>query len=268
MSEVLRLDNVWIAFDRGRDRTWALEDVSLAVAQGEIAAIVGSGGQGKTTLIRLTTGTLPADRGRVLVNGVDVAGLKDRDLSHMLASDIGVATGVGPPLGLTVRDYIENAVAAPKECVWRWLWRRRWGRREQRRMATAVLDELGISECADAQWDALSDWQRVLVELAQAVVVRPRLLLIDDLAGRFDLRQKQTLMDVLEGIVRERTCGVLMAVSDDASALRAVRVWRLHRRRLRLMASHTAVEANAADVIPLRRRPAGDAVSSAEQEQC
>ena len=66
-----------------------------------------------------------------------------------------------------MRDYIENAVAAPKECVSRGLRRRRWGRREQREMATAVLDELGISECADSQWDALSDWQRVLAELAQ-----------------------------------------------------------------------------------------------------
>jgi ABC-type cobalamin/Fe3+-siderophores transport system ATPase subunit len=249
MSEVLRLDGVWIAFDRG----WVLEDVSLSIAEREIAAVVGAGGRGKTTLIRLATGTLPADRGRVLVNGVDVARLRDRDLSHMLASDIGVATGVGPSLGLTARDYIETAVAAPKERVWR-LWpRRRWGRREQKRMTTAVLDELGISECADRQWTALSDWQRVLVELAQAVVVPPRLLLIDDLAGRFDLRQKQKLMDVLEAIVRERGCGVLMAVSDDASALRAVRVWRLHRHKLRLMADHTAVDTSG-DVIPLRRQ--------------
>lgn len=249
MTRVLRLDGVWTAFDRG----WVLEDVSLSVAEGEIAAVVGGGGQGKTTLIRLATGTLPADRGRVLVNGIDVAGLRDRDVSHMLASDIGVATGVGPALGLTVRDYIETRVAAPKDRVWRWWWRRRWGRREQRRMTAAVLDELRIGECADRQWNALSDWQRVLVELAQAVVVRPRLVLIDDLAGRFDLRQKQTLMDVLEAIASERACGVLMAVSDDASALRAVRVWRLHRRKLRLMASHTATD-TAADVIPLRRQ--------------
>ena len=137
MTRVLRLDGVWTAFDRG----WVLEDVSLSVAEGEIAAVVGGGGQGKTTLIRLATGTLPADRGRVLVNGIDVAGLRDRDVSHMLASDIGVATGVGPALGLTVRDYIETRVAAPKDRVWRWWWRRRWGRREQRRMTAAVLDE-------------------------------------------------------------------------------------------------------------------------------
>ncbi len=248
MNDVLRLDGVWTAFDRG----WVLEDVSLSVAEGEIVAVVGGGGQGKTTLIRLATGTLPADRGRVLVNDVDVAGLSDGELSRMLASDIGVATGVGPVLGLTVRDYIETRVAAPKDRVWRWSRRRRWGRREQRRMTTAVLDELGISECADREWRALSDWQRVLVEVAQAVVVSPRLLLIDDLAGRFDLRQKQRLMDALETIASERGCAVLMAVSDDASALRAVRVWRLHRRKLRLMASHSGAD-TAADVIPLRR---------------
>jgi ABC-type cobalamin/Fe3+-siderophores transport system ATPase subunit len=264
MAEVLRLDGVWSAFDRG----WVLEDVSLSVAAGEIVAVIGGGGQGKTTLVRLATGTLPVDRGRVLVDGADVARLKDRDLSHMLASDIGIAIGVGPSVGLTVRDYIETAVAAPKDHVWRWRWRRRWGRREQQRMTSAVLEEFGISECADRQWEALSDWQRVLVELAQAVIVRPRLVLIDDLAGRFDLRQKQTLMDMLEAVVRERGCGVLMAVSDDASALRAVRVWRLHRRRLRLMADHPVAEP-AAEVIPLRRQrlTEGDP-SSAEQEQC
>lgn len=253
MAEVLRLDGVWRAFDRG----WVLEDVSLSVAEGEIVAVVGGGGQGKTTMIRLATGTLPADRGRVLVDGADVAALKDRDVSHMLASDIGVATGTGPPLGLSVREYIETAAAAPKDRVWRWWSRRRWGRSEQRRMAAAILDELGVSECADRRWEALSDWQRVLVELAQAVVVGPRVMLIDDVARRFELHQKQALMDLLEGIVRERNCGVLMVVSDDASALSAVRVWRLHRRRLRLMASHTPARADA-DVIPLRQRNGGE----------
>ena len=265
MAEVLRLDGVWAGFDRG----WVLEDVSLTVTGGEIVAVVGGGGQGKTTLIRLSTGTLPADRGRVLVNGVDVAGLRDRDVSHMLASDIGVATGIGPPLGLSMREYIETAAAAPKDRAWRWWSRRRWDRRGQQQMATAILDELGIAECADRRWEALSDWERVLVELAQALVVRPNVVLIDDLAGRFELRQKQMLMDRLDAIVRERGCGVLMVVSDDASALRAVRVWRLHRRRLRLMADHADDAAEDADVIPLRRRQAGeDASPGGEREQC
>jgi ABC-type cobalamin/Fe3+-siderophores transport system ATPase subunit len=263
MGEVLRLDGVWTSFDRG----WVLEEATLSVAQGEIVAVVGGGGQGKTTLIRLGSGTLLPDRGRVMVTGVDVARLNDRQMSRLLANEIGVATSVGPPLGLTVREYVETAAAAPKERVWRWFSRRRWDRREQRVMAATVLEQLGISECADRRWEALSDWERVLVEIAQAVVVRPRLILIDDLGSRFELRQKQTLMDLLETVVLEHDCGVLMTVSDDASALRAVRVLRLHRRRLRAMADHTSSESSAA-VIPLRREHKEGDASSAGRERC
>ena len=106
------------------------------------------------------------------------------------------------------------------------------------------------------RWEALSDWQRVLVELAQAVVVRPRLLLVDDIADGFGLGRKQAVMDLLEGFARERSCGVLMAVSDHASALRSVRIWQLHRRGLRLMANHIddAEHDVQANVIPLPRR--------------
>jgi ABC-type cobalamin/Fe3+-siderophores transport system ATPase subunit len=250
VSEVLRLDGVWTSFDRGHDRASILEDVSLSVAAGEIVAVVGDGGHGKTTLIRLASGTLLPDRGSVCVNGVEVGRLTDKQLARVLAGDVGLATSAGPNARITVREYIEIAAAAPKEG-----WRRKWRLRERRRMATAVLDELGISECASLRWEQLSDWQRVLVELAQAVIVRPRLLLVDDIADGFGLGQKKAVMDLLEGFAREG-CGVFMAVSDHASALRAVRVWQLQRRGLRLMANHSDDDLSddaCADVIPLRR---------------
>lgn len=252
MSEVLLLDGVWASFERGEGRASVLEDVSLSVRAGEIVAVVGGGGQGKTTLVRLASGMLLADRGRVCVNGVEVARLKDKQLARLLAGDVGLATGSGPNARITVREYIEMAVAAPKEGR-----RRKWRRRERRRMATEVLDELGVGECASLRWEHLSDWQRVLVELAQAVVVRPRLLLVDDIANGFGLGQKQVVMDLLEGFAREDRCGVFMVVSDHASALRAVRVWQLQRRGLRLMADHSdedGGDVERADVIPLSPR--------------
>lgn len=245
-ESVLRLDGVWRAFDRGRDRVSVLEGVSLSVGEGEVVAVVGGGGQGKSTLIRVASGTLPPDRGTVRVNDAELAQLKDRQLSAVLASDVGVATGTGPGLRVSVREYVEMAAAAPKDGR-----RRRWRKRERRLMASGILQELGIGECAELGWEELSDWQRVVVELAQAVVVRPRLLLIDDLVDGFGLRQTQEVMDVLQGFARELGCGVLMAVSDHAAALRSVRIWQLHRHTLRLMANHTN-DADA-DVIPMRR---------------
>jgi ABC-type cobalamin/Fe3+-siderophores transport system ATPase subunit len=255
VSAVLKLDGVWTAFDRGRDRVSVFEDASLTIDEGEIVAVVAGAGQGKTTLIRLASGTLPPDRGVVRVAGVDLSQLKDKQLAAVLASEVGIATGAGPGVGVTVREYVEMAAGAPKVGS-----RRRWRRRERRRMTTAQLDELGIASCASQQWDELSDWQRVLVDVAQAVVVRPRLLLLDDLADGFGLRQKQELMAVLEAFARQHECGILTAVADHGSALRAVRVWRVHHRELQLMADHTDADVDAdADVIQLRpKHESGD----------
>ena len=252
MREVLRFDAVWKGFDRHTVHVPVLEEVSLSIAEGEIVAVVAGAGQGKTTLIELASGTLPPDCGRVHVNGVDVKRLKDKDVARLLAAEIGVASRSGPAMNASVREYVELALGAPKDGR-----RRRWNGRERCLMAAAILHEMGIAECAELRWEELSDWQRMLVELAQAVCVSPRLLLVDDIAYSFGLRQKQALMEVLEDFARERKCGVLMAVSDHAAALGSVRVWQLHRYRLRLMADHTETDVDTvgdAEVIQLERR--------------
>lgn len=241
MGEVLCFDGVWRAFDRGRDRVSVLEDVSLSVGSGEVVAVVGTRDQGKTTLIRIASGMLAADRGSVRVGGVELGGLRDKRLSEVLACELGVAARTGPEARLRMREYVQFSLGACRK--WR---KREWPRREVRLRVSEVLEELGVSGCGELRWDELSNWQRVLVELAQAVVVRPRLLLVDDLMDGFGLGKKQAAMDLLEGFARETGCGVLMAVSDHASALRSVRIWQLDRGRLKLMADDTSP-----DVIPL-----------------
>jgi hemin transport system ATP-binding protein len=247
MSEVLCVDGVWVAFDRGRDRVSVLEDVSFAVGAGEIVAVVGPRSQGKTTLIRVAAGMLSPDRGRVLFDGRDLGGLKDRELSEVWAGDVGVATRSGAEVRVQVREYVWLRLGARRwRLRWPWDWDGRKRRREQRLRVRGVLEQLGILGCAEMRWEELSNWERVLVELAQAVIARPRLLLVDDLVDGFGLREKQVMMDLLEDFASEFGCGVLMAVSDHASALRSVRVWQLARGRLTLMADHTHP-----DVIPL-----------------
>lgn len=247
MAEVLRLDGVWKAFDRGRDRVSVLEDVSLTVAAGEIVAVVGTRDQGKTTLIRVASGMLPVDRGGVRLGGVELVGLKDRELSWMLAREVGVAARMGPEVRVSVREYVELSLLPCRQPWWRR--RREWRKRERRLRVTDVLDGLDLAGCAELKWAELSNWQRVLVELAQAIAVRPKLLLIDDVMDGFGLGKKRAAMDLLEGFAHEEGCGVLMAVSDHASALRSERVWQLGRGKLKLMADHTD-----APVIPIHNR--------------
>jgi ABC-type cobalamin/Fe3+-siderophores transport system ATPase subunit len=253
VAEVLCLEGVWRAFDRGRERVSVLEDVSLRVAAGEVVAVVGSRDQGKTTLVRVASGMLPVDRGCVRVCGVELGGLKDRELSGMLAREVGVAARVGPEVRVSVREYVELSLVACRRRSW---WRRReLGARERRLRVTEVLEELGLVGCAGMRWEELSNWQRVLVELAQAVVARPGLLLIDDVMDGFGLGKKKAAMDLVEGLARGLGCGVLMVVSDHASALRAQRVWQLGRGRLRLLADHPHHDEHPAEIIPMPIRP-------------
>ena len=221
---VLRLEGVWRGFDRGRGRVSVLEGVSLDVGLGEIAAVVGMRGQGKTTLVRVASGTLPVDRGRVVLNGRDLTGLSDGKLSKVLARDVGLATRDGEDR-LDVRDYVEMSLSATRE----------YGSRERRQRVEEVLRELGLSGCASARWGELSNWQRVLVEFAQAIVVRPRLLLVDDVVDGLPFEHKGMAMDLIERFARDLRCGVLMAVSDHATAARAAKVWRLAYGQLELM---------------------------------
>ena len=189
MGEVLLLDGVWKAFDRGRDRVPVLEGVSLTVAAGEIVAVVGTRDQGKTTLLRVASGSLPADRGSVRLCDRELTGLSDGQLARVLRTEIGWAARTGPEVRVRVRDYVELPLATG-----RWL-----GWRERRLRVAQALKQLDLAGAAELRWGELSDWQRVLVELAQAVVGRPRVLLVDDVIDGLGLGKKQAAMEILRG---------------------------------------------------------------------
>ena len=223
-APVLRFEGVWKAFVRGRGWVSVLEDVSLEVGEGQIVAVVGGRGQGKSTLVRLAAGMLCADRGGVSIKGRELGDLSEGDLGRVLRTEIGVATRGGEDR-LNVHDYVEMSLAATRE----------YNGRERERLVRDVLAELEIAECADSPWAELSDWQRVLVEFAQAVVRRPSLLLVDDVVDGMGLDQKRAAMDLMERFAKDRRCAVLMAVSDHAAALRSATVWQLSHTKLELM---------------------------------
>jgi len=238
MGEVLCLDDVYMSFDRGRDRVPVLQGVCLAVAAGEVAAVVGTRDQGKTTLLRVASGSLPADRGSVRLCGRELTGLSDGQLAGVLRTQIGWAARTGPEVRVRVCDYIELPLATGARLPWR----------ERRRLVAQVLRGLDVADVAELSWGELSGWQRVLVELAQAVVSRPRVLLVDDVIDGLGLGKKQAAMELLRGFAEDLDCGVLMAVSDHAAALSADRVWQLSRGRLKLLA-----DLGDPDLIPLHR---------------
>jgi putative ABC transport system ATP-binding protein len=227
VTTVLRLDGVWSSFRRGRGRIGVLEDASLEVRAGEVAAVLAARDQGKTTLIRVASGTLAAERGRVLIDGSEMSGISDNQLSDVLARKVGIATRAGPDARLNVRGWVEMSLTATREL----------SKRERDQAIRRTLKDLGLDGTEELMWSELSNWQRVLVEFAQAMIRRPRLLLIDDLLDGLELGTKDAALELIEGFAEDAGCGVLMAVSDRATAIRAGHVWHLSSGKLRLLHS-------------------------------
>jgi ABC-type lipoprotein export system ATPase subunit len=225
MSAVLRLVGVSRGFARGKDRVVVLRDVSLSVDAERLVAVLGGRLAGKSTLIRVASGTLPAEDGDVFVDGQPMVGISDTELSEVLALKVGLAGRAGPDAKLDVGSYVEMRLTAT----------RAYSRRRRREEVKRTLAEFDLAGTEKLMWSELSDWQRVAVELAQAVIVRPRLLLVDDILDGLARSAKNAALEMLEGFARELGCGVLMAVSDHTTASRGAQVYQLTAGKLRLM---------------------------------
>ena len=186
------------------------DDISLAVNAGETLGILGPNGAGKTTLFNLVSGDARVDAGRIEYEGRDVTRLAP----HLRCrGGIGRSYQVPQPFGhMTV---FENLVTAA--CFG-------GGQRERDAWATArdVLAETGLLAQANKPAGALTLLDRKRLELARALATRPRLLLLDEIAGGLTEHEAHALVDELKRIKAtgvtlvwiEHVVHALLAVAD------------------------------------------------------
>ncbi|HUN79194.1 MAG TPA: ATP-binding cassette domain-containing protein [Solirubrobacteraceae bacterium] len=230
MSDLLALSAVEKRRRRGEGSLRVLAEVSMAVAEREIVAVVGSAGSGKTTLLEIAAGMVPPDGGRVRFDGVELNALPRHRRERLLGREIAWSDREPPRLPWTMRDHVGLPLATG----------RGHGSRELRDLAGEALERVGIHGGATRRWGDLADWEHVLVGFARLFVCRPRLALIDGLFDGLGRHKTQQAGDLLRELVDELRCGVLMSASDLQNVLVADRVWQLERRgRLRLIAGRT-----------------------------
>jgi putative ABC transport system ATP-binding protein len=225
---LLSLAGVSKEFRRGDARLRVLDDVSLTVDAGEVVAVVAVRGQGKSTLLRVAAGLQDPDGGRVLLDGEDLARVRERELARLLRKQIGVAGRDGPRLRVPVLEYVALRALIGAG--------RRRDRREVHALAHAALARVGVPAArAGERWESLSALDRALVEIAQATVTGPRLLLVDDVTDGLSARESERVAALLRALARERRMGVLMGCSGGEVALAACRVHGLARGVLSLI---------------------------------
>jgi branched-chain amino acid transport system ATP-binding protein len=186
------------------------DHVSLAVEAGETLGILGPNGAGKTTLFNLIGGDVRADAGRVEFDGRDITALAPHRRCRL---GLGRTYQIPQPFGqMTV---FENLVAAA--CFG-------GGERERDAWHTAseVLDHTGLAAVANQHAGGLTLLNRKRLELARALATRPKLLLLDEIAGGLTEHEARVLVDELarikaQGITMvwiEHVVHALLAIAD------------------------------------------------------
>lgn len=197
-----------VVFRYRPDSAEALKDINLAIQPGEVIGIVGRSGSGKSTLTRLIQRLYVPERGRVLVDGVDLALAE----ASSLRRQIGVVLQEDVLFNRSIRDNIALAdPGAPLEAVVR-----------AARLAGAHDFILALPEAygtlVGEQGSTLSGGQRQRIAIARALMSDPRILIFDEATSALDYESERVIQDNMRSICRGRT---VLIIAHRLSAVRA-----------------------------------------------
>jgi putative ABC transport system ATP-binding protein len=200
----------------GGDRIEILRGVSFAVQRGELVALLGPSGSGKSTLLGVIAGLDRPDAGRVIVDGVDITGMREAELVRVRNRRIGM---VFQTYNLIPTLTAEENVELPL-CV---------GSRRQApgRRAAELLDLVGLGHRRRHRPSQLSGGEQQRVAIARAMVTDPAIVIADEPTGNLDRANGDRLLELVARLRRERGTTFLVATHDHDVAARADRRLRL-----------------------------------------
>lgn len=182
---MLKVDQVYKAYQQGNHRIQVLENLSLEVMSGQKIAILGPSGCGKSTLLSLLAGLDKPDMGTVEIDGVDLTRMSEDECSHTRSEKLGIIFQQYHLMrNLTA---VEN-VGLPLEIL---------GQSDYSERAQSALKEVGLAHRMTHFPSEMSGGECQRVAIARALINRPSLLLADEPSGNLDQKTGQEVMELL-----------------------------------------------------------------------
>jgi putative ABC transport system ATP-binding protein len=214
-GDVIRLDGVTKTYSSGG--LPALADVSMGVAAGEVAAIMGPSGSGKSTLLNLIAGLDRPSAGTVTVAGRRIDTLGESALARFRARHVGI---IFQFFNLLDDLTVEDNVLLPAQLAGA-------SRRQARARAGELLERMGIESFRDSYPARMSGGQRQRVAIARALVNSPEVLLADEPTGALDTATGEEIGELLLDLNGSGQTLIVVTHNPDLAARYARRVIRL-----------------------------------------
>lgn len=205
-QEALRLVKVGKTYGAGGSAVTALDGVSLGLARGSFTAVMGPSGSGKSTLLRCAAGLERPDGGIVRVDGVEMTGGGEAELTRFRRGRIGF---VFQQYNLLPTLTVAQNTILPLKLA---------GRRVDRARAREILTAVGLGDRLGSLPDQLSGGQQQRVAIARALIAEPRVIFADEPTGALDSRGARDVLRLLQEAVRVHGRTVVMVTHDPLAA--------------------------------------------------
>ena len=185
-----------------------LKGIDLHIKEGEFVSIVGASGAGKTTLLQII-GTLDTDnKGEVVINGVNIKKLSDKELSAFRNKQLGFV--------FQFHQLLPEFTALENVCIPGYIARR--NNKEVEEKAKELLTKLGLQDRFHHKPNELSGGEKQRVAVARALINDPKLILADEPSGSLDSGNKKELHSLLRKLCNEYGLTILLVTHDNELA--------------------------------------------------
>jgi putative ABC transport system ATP-binding protein len=210
------------AYDEGNRRRTVLCDTNVSIGRGELAVLIGRSGSGKSTLLNLLSGIDQPSSGEVVIDGVVLSALSERERTLFRRDRIGF---VFQFFNLIPTLTVEENLLLPLELKGKVT-------PERRRAALGLLEEVGLADRAPSYPDRLSGGEQQRVAVARALAHDPLLVLADEPTGNLDLETGLQVLEILDRLTRRAGKTMVMVTHSPEVVGMADRVFRVEECRL------------------------------------
>lgn len=212
MEKIIEFKNVTKAYGGGEHTLLAADDINFSINEGEFVVILGPSGAGKSTLLNLLGGMDYATKGEILVNGKNIAGYTDDELTEYRAENVGFVFQFYNLIPtLTVYENVALIKSVVKDSL----------------DAGEILKSVGLSDHFDQFPSQLSGGEQQRVSIARAVCKNPTMLLCDEPTGALDSETGIVILSLLQKMSHEKNKTVIIVTHNAALAQAADKIIRI-----------------------------------------